>query len=94
MKPSKNKKEKELHNFLREWRGQEPEKEEWQTTWKLLKDQPKGEYIKLAPTETAPVWIKGDYNRKNHTYSLTRVDDVNHECFRHAESLVYTGFTY
>jgi hypothetical protein len=61
------------------------------TTLKLC---PSGEYIKLRNTDSAPIWIKGNYDRLTKTYSLLNVDDINREIFRKSNSTVFIGFTY
>lgn len=35
-----------------------------------------GTYFKLKPTETAPVWIRGEYDRSSKSYSCYKYDDV------------------
>jgi hypothetical protein len=54
----------------------------------------KGEFVKFKDTETAPVWVKGHYDRPSKTYSFTKADDTNHECFRKASATCFVGFTY
>ena len=59
-----------------------------------LKQARKGEYIKLKPTESAPVWIRGDYCRSTNKYEIFKAEDCNHVAMKKAASLVYIGFTY
>ena len=59
-----------------------------------LRDLPKGEFIRLKDSETAPVWVRGDYDRSSKTYSIYKYDDCNHEAFRKGGSLVYYDFTF
>ena len=59
-----------------------------------LRDVKPGEYVRLKPSPTAPVWIRGEYDRTTKRYSLTKADDVNHESMRKGDLVVYIGFTY
>jgi hypothetical protein len=61
------------------------------TTLKLC---PSGEYIKLRNTDSAPIWIKGTYDKATKSYSLYRATDINAEIFRKFDSVVFIGFTY
>ena len=38
-----------------------------------------GTYFKLQDTETAPVWVRGEYIREAGKYSCFKFDDTNHE---------------
>ena len=53
-----------------------------------------GELIRLYPSETAPVWVRGHYDATSKTYSLTRHDDTNRETFRRGSCHCITGFTF
>lgn len=53
-----------------------------------------GELIRLFPSETAPVWVRGHYCRSSKRYSLTRYDDANAETFRRGATHCITGFTF
>lgn len=54
----------------------------------------KGAYVKFRDTDSAPVWVKGHYDRASKTYSFTKADDMNHECFKKATAKCFVGFTY
>lgn len=54
----------------------------------------KGEYVRLKNTDTAPVWVRGHYDRVSKSYALYRADDVNHETFVKGTRKVFVGFTY
>lgn len=54
----------------------------------------KGDIFKLSATETAPIWVRGDYDRSSKTYSCYQWEDVNRETFLKATRRVYTGFTF
>jgi len=55
---------------------------------------PKGEYIKLKNSDTAPVWVRGDYDKSTRTYELHRFDDVNRRTYKKGSTQVFTGFTF
>lgn len=63
---------------------------------KKLRDLKKGELFKLRETESAPVWIKGDYVRENsiNRYSCTKYSDANCEKHICGDTTVYVGFTF
>ena len=35
-----------------------------------------GTYFKLRPTETAPVWVRGEYDKVSKTYSCYKYEDT------------------
>ena len=47
-----------------------------ETTIKQIKQ---GEFFKLQPTESAPVWVRGYYCREDKTFEAYKWDDTNHE---------------
>lgn len=53
-----------------------------------------GDYFKLNPTETAPVWVRGEYDRMCKRYDCYRFDDVNHENFMKGDRNVYIDFEF
>lgn len=53
-----------------------------------------GTYFKLNSTETAPVWIRGEYVREVGKYSCWKFDDVNHEKMLKGNHDIYIGFTF
>lgn len=59
-----------------------------------IKTLPRGEYVKLRQSETAPVWVKGEYCQSSKMYEFYKFDDVNHTIYRHATSFVFVGFTF
>jgi hypothetical protein len=59
-----------------------------------LADVKRGEYIRLKASPTAPVWVRGDYDRTSKRYWITKADDMNHGALRKGDAVVYTGFTY
>ncbi|MGN0043696.1 hypothetical protein [Alistipes indistinctus] len=59
-----------------------------------IKDLKRGEYFRLTDSDTAPVWVRGEYNREAKKYSTHRFDDVNHERLMRGDRLVRVGFTF
>jgi hypothetical protein len=59
-----------------------------------LADVKRGEYIRLKPSPTAPVWVRGEYDRASKRYWIAKADDMNHGALRKGGVVVYTGFTY
>ena len=59
-----------------------------------IKDLKRGEYFRLTDSDTAPVWVRGEYSREAKKYSTPRFDDVNHERLMRGDRLVRVGFTF
>lgn len=61
-----------------------------------LSDVKKGEYFKIKDTESAPVWVKGEFIRTDglNKFSCTKYDDTNHEQFMAKDKEVYVGFEF
>lgn len=54
----------------------------------------KGEYIRFSPSETSPVWIRGEYIRELKKYSLTSFDDHCREKPIKGDRHVYVDFEF
>ena len=52
------------------------------------------EYIRLKDSDTAPVWIRGHYDRSAKRYAIYKADDMMHEAFVKASRKCFVGFTY
>lgn len=61
---------------------------------KAIKDLKPGELFRLKDSETAPVWVRGEYIRSEKRYSTTKFDDANHERLVPGKVEVSTDFTY
>lgn len=59
-----------------------------------LKDIKRGDFIRLKDTHTAPVWVRGDYDKSSKTYSLQSCDDISRSIQRKGTVTVFHGFTY
>lgn len=59
-----------------------------------IKDLKRGDYFRLSVSDTAPVWVRGEYIREAKKYSTHRFDDVNHERLLPGTQKVYVGFTF
>lgn len=58
------------------------------------KDLKKGECFKLKNSDTAPVWVKGEYIRSEKKYSTYKFDDTNHERLLSPGKEVITEFEF
>ena len=54
----------------------------------------KGEYVKFKATESAPVWVRGDYSRESKKYEFYAFDDINKVAYKKADSGVFIGFSF
>lgn len=59
-----------------------------------LNNTKRGEYVRLKDSDTAPVYVRGDYDKTTRKYALSKADDMNAEVFRKSSSIVFVGFTY
>jgi hypothetical protein len=59
-----------------------------------LKKLPKGEFFKLSPTESAPVWVKDYYDRSARMVWVYRFNDINSGKFIKGSRCVFAGFTF
>ena len=60
----------------------------------IIRTLKKGEYFRLTPSDTAPVWVRGEYCRETKKYSTHRFDDVNYERLLGGDWIVYVDFTF
>lgn len=61
---------------------------------KTIRELKKGEFFRLKDSETAPVWIRGEYIPSEKKFSTHQYDDVNHERLCKGKTEVYVGFTF
>lgn len=61
---------------------------------KKIKDLKKGEYFRLKDSDSAPVWIRGEYVREEKKYSAYKFDDINHERLFAPGKEVVIGFEF
>lgn len=54
----------------------------------------KGEYFKLRDSNTAPIWVRGEYSRQAKKYSIYRFENVNHERLVSGETKVFVNFEF
>jgi hypothetical protein len=59
-----------------------------------IKQTPRREYFKLRATDTARVWVRGDYDRATKRYECQAADDMNEFCYLKGTRAVFIGFTY
>ena len=60
---------------------------------KLLRDIKQGDYVKRKPGASA-VYVRGHYDPRSRTYSLTDVEDINREIFLRGSTQLFIGFDY
>ena len=53
-----------------------------------------GEFFKLQPTDSAPVWVRGYYCREDKTFEAYKYDDTNHEGFFKGTKRVFVDFEF
>lgn len=61
---------------------------------KTIKELKKGDFFRLKESDTAPVWVRGEYLSSEHKYSTYKFDDVNHEKLMLGNKIVFTDFAY
>lgn len=61
---------------------------------KSIRKLKKGELFRLKDSDTAPVWVRGEYIPSEKKFNTHRYDDVNHERLCKGETEVYVGFTF
>lgn len=59
-----------------------------------LKTLKRGDFFKLSATASAPVWVKGDYDRTSRKYSCHRWDDSNDSRLMKGDRTVFIGFSF
>ena len=45
---------------------------------RTIKELKEGDFFRLSSSGTAPVWVRGEYNRSTKKYECYKFDDVNH----------------
>ena len=61
---------------------------------KKLADVKIGDYVRLADTPDAPVWIRDTYDRTDKEFFLTSASDISRSISRKGKTIVFVGFTY
>lgn len=59
-----------------------------------IRDTKIGDFFKLTPTDTAPVWVRDEYNRSTKKYSAFRYDDICAFSEFSPTRYVYVNFTF
>lgn len=68
--------------------------EEPSSAQKTIRELKKGEFFRLKDSDTAPVWVRGEYMFSEKKFSTYQYDDVNHERLCNGKTKVYVGFTF
>lgn len=61
---------------------------------KSIRKLKKGEFFRLEDSDTAPVWVRGEYVPSEKKFSTYKYDDVNHERLCKGETEVFVDFTF
>lgn len=59
-----------------------------------IKNLKRGDFFRTTDSDTAPVWVRGNYSREAKKYSTHLFDDVNHERLLRGNQVVWVGFTF
>ena len=59
-----------------------------------LRQIKQGEFFKLQPTDSAPVWVRGYYCREDKTFEAYKYDDTNREGFFKGTKRVFVDFEF
>jgi len=59
-----------------------------------IRELKKGEFFRLRESDTAPVWVRGEYVPAVKKFSSYKFEDVNHERLLKGNTIVFTGFTF
>jgi len=59
-----------------------------------IRELKKGEFFRLRESDTAPVWVRGEYVPAVKKFSTYKFEDVNHERLLKGNTIVFTGFTF
>lgn len=60
----------------------------------ILRNVRQGDFFRLANSETAPVWVRGEYNRCSRKYEGYKYYDVNHWKEFSGSRIVYVDFEF
>lgn len=59
-----------------------------------IRELKKGEFFRLRESDTAPVWVRGEYVPALKKISTYKFEDVNNERLLKGNTIVFTGFTF
>lgn len=59
-----------------------------------IKELASEEFFRLSESETAPVWVRGEYNRSTRKYECYKYEDVNTWSEFNGSRMVFAGFEY
>lgn len=59
-----------------------------------LRNVKQGEFFRLANSETAPVWVRGDYNRSSKKFEAYKYYDVNYWNEFRGSRIVFVDFEF
>ena len=59
-----------------------------------LRNVKHGEFFRLSNSETAPVWVRGDYNRDSKKFDAYKYNDVNYCNEFRGSRIVFVDFEF
>ena len=59
-----------------------------------LRNVKHGEFFRLANSDTAPVWVRGDYNRASKKFETYKYNDVNYWNEFRGSRIVFVDFEF
>ena len=59
-----------------------------------LRNVTHGDFFRLANSETAPVWVRGDYNRDSKKFEAYKYNDVNYWNEFRGSRVVFVDFEF
>lgn len=59
-----------------------------------LRNVKRGDFFRLANSETAPVWVRGDYNRSSKKFEAYKYYDVNYWNEFRGSRIVFVDFEF
>ena len=61
---------------------------------KSIRELKKGDFFRLKESDTAPVWVRGEYIPALKKFSTYKFDDVDHERHLNGDAGFFTDFTF
>lgn len=59
-----------------------------------LRNVKHGDFFRLSNSETAPVWVRGDYNRSSKKFEAYKYDNVNYWNELRGSRVVFVDFEF
>lgn len=59
-----------------------------------LRNVKQGDFFRLANSDTAPVWVRGDYNRSSKKFEVYKYNNVNYWNEFRGSRIVFVDFEF